>query len=223
MPHGGPAARDEWGFDWLSQYFVARGFAVLQPNYRGSAGYGSQWFEKNGYQSWETAIGDVNSAGHWLLDQGIAAQGKIAIFGWSYGGYAALQSPVLDPDLFKAIVAVAPVADLERLKTDERDSASRLLRENQIGSGPHIEAGSPARHAAAFKAPVLLFHGDTDTNVNVGHSRLMEDRLKGAGKPVTYVEFKGSITSSTTPRRARGCCRKATSSSALRWASRPGA
>ena len=191
MPHGGPSARDEWGFDWLSQYFVVRGFAVLQPQYRGSAGFGSDWLKNNAFQSWDTSIGDVNAAGRWLVDQGIAAPGKLAIFGWSYGGYAALQSPVLDPDLFKAIVAVAPVTDLERLKADARDEGGRLLRESQIGSGPHIDAGSPARHASAFKAPVLLFHGDTDTNVNVGHSRLMEDKLRGAGKQVTYVEFKG--------------------------------
>ena len=189
MPHGGPAARDEWGFDPLVQYFVARGFAVLQPNYRGSAGFGNQWLQENAYRSWETAIGDVNSAGRWLVDEGIAAPGKLAIFGWSYGGYAALQSQVLDPGLFKAVVAVAPVTDLERLKVDQRDNASRLWRENQVGSGPHVAAGSPAQHASRFQAPVLLFHGDADLNVAVGHSRLMNERLKAAGKQVTYVEF----------------------------------
>lgn len=191
MPHGGPSSRDEWGFNWMVQYFAARGYAVLQPNYRGSAGYGDRWQQTNAYQSWEAAIGDVNASGRWLLDQGIAAPGKLAIWGWSYGGYAALQSQVLDADLFKAVVAVAPVTDLERLKADEKDQTSRLLREDQVGSGPHVAAGSPARHADAFHAPVLLFHGDTDMNVNVGQSRLMEDRLKAAGKPVTYVEFPG--------------------------------
>jgi acetyl esterase/lipase len=191
MPHGGPTARDEWGFDWLSQYFVARGYAVLQPNYRGSAGYGDRWQQTNAYQSWESAISDVNASGRWLLDQGIAAPGKLAIFGWSYGGYAALQSQVLDPDLFKVVVAVAPVTDLERLKADEKDQVGRLLREDQVGSGPHVAAGSPARHADAFHAPVLLFHGDVDMNVNVSQSRLMEGRLKAAGKQVTYVEFPG--------------------------------
>jgi dipeptidyl aminopeptidase/acylaminoacyl peptidase len=189
MPHGGPGARDEWGFDPLSQYFAARGFAVLQPNFRGSAGYGNQWFQQNGFRSWETAIGDVNSAGRWLVDQGIAAPDKLAIFGWSYGGYAALQSQVLDPSLFKAVVAVAPVTDLERLKQDDRDSGGRLFTENFVGNGPHVQAGSPAQHAASFQAPVLLFHGDADLNVAVGHSRLMNERLRAAGKQVTYVEF----------------------------------
>ena len=99
MPHGGPSARDEWGFDWLVQFFASRGYAVLQPNYRGSAGYGAAWFRENGFKSWKTAIGDVNDAGRWLVSEGIAAPDKLAIFGWSYGGYAALQSGVLDPDL----------------------------------------------------------------------------------------------------------------------------
>ncbi|HYJ83231.1 MAG TPA: alpha/beta fold hydrolase, partial [Allosphingosinicella sp.] len=116
MPHGGPSARDEWGFDWLVQFFANRGYAVLQPNYRGSSGYGDAWFKQNGFQSWRTAMGDVNDAGRWLVSQGIADPAKLGIFGWSYGGYAALQSNVLDPALFKAVVAVAPVTDLAQLK-----------------------------------------------------------------------------------------------------------
>lgn len=190
MPHGGPSARDEWGFDWLSQYFASRGYAVLQPNYRGSEGYGDAWFQQNGFKSWETAIGDVNSAGLWLQDQGIAAPGKLAIVGWSYGGYAALQSQVLDPELFKAVVAVAPVTDLDRVREEARNQTNFLFIDNFIGNGPHIASGSPARHADAFQAPVLLFHGDGDTNVGVGESRLMRSRLEDAHKQVTYVEFR---------------------------------
>lgn len=106
MPHGGPSARDVWGFDWLTQYFANRGYAVLQPNFRGSAGYGDEWFQKNGFQSWRTAIGDVIDAGRWLVTQEIADPAKLGVVGWSYGGYAALQSGVVAPDLFKAIVAV---------------------------------------------------------------------------------------------------------------------
>ena len=191
MPHGGPSSRDEWGFDWLVQFFAARGYAVLQPNYRGSAGYGSDWYQKNGFQSWRTAIGDVNDAGRWLLSQGIAAPGKLAIVGWSYGGYAALQSQVLDPNLFKAVVAVAPVTDLDSLRDESRGFTNFEIVNQVVGSGPHIEEGSPARHAAAFKVPVLLFHGDMDQNVKVTESRLMASRLKSAGKSVEYVEFAG--------------------------------
>lgn len=191
MPHGGPAARDEWGFDWLAQFFVSRGYAVLQPNFRGSAGYGAAWFQKNGFQSWRTAIGDVNDGGKWLVGQGIAAPAKLAIVGWSYGGYAALQSAALDADLFKAIVAIAPVTDLETLRNEARDYANFPLVDRFIGTGPHVREGSPARNAGTIKAPVLLFHGDRDQNVGVGESRLMAGRLRDAGRPVDYVEFKG--------------------------------
>lgn len=191
MPHGGPGARDEWGFDWLSQYFAHQGFAVLQPNFRGSTGYGEAWFEKNGFQSWRTAIGDVNDAGRWLTDQGIAAPGKLAIVGWSYGGYAALQSSVLDPDLFKAIVAVAPVTDLDALREEARDFTNYKLVDAFIGQGPHVKEGSPAQNAARIKAPVLMFHGDQDDNVGVGESRLMLSRLKSAGGEAELVVFPG--------------------------------
>jgi dienelactone hydrolase len=191
MPHGGPSSRDEWGFDWLVQFFAARGFAVIQPNYRGSSGYGSAWYQKNGFQSWRTAIGDVNDAGRWLVSQGIAAPGKLAIVGWSYGGYAALQSAVLDPDLFKAIVAVAPVTDLERLRSEASKYTSGRIVSGFIGEGPHVREGSPAQNAERIKAPVLLFHGDLDENVAVGESRLMKARLEAAHKTVIYEEFPG--------------------------------
>ena len=191
MPHGGPGARDEWGFDWLAQFFAARGYAVLQPNFRGSTGYGNAWYQENGFKSWRVAIGDVNDAGRWLISSGIAQPDKLGIVGWSYGGYAALQSSVLDPDLFKAIVAIAPVTDLERLRQEAADFSNYPQVDAFIGRGPHVKEGSPAQNVDRFKAPVLLFHGTLDQNVGVGESRLMESKLRGAGKQVTYVEFKG--------------------------------
>ena len=191
MPHGGPGARDEWGFDWLAQFFAARGYAVLQPNFRGSTGYGNAWYQQNGFKSWRVAIGDVNDAGRWLVSSGIAAPDKLGIVGWSYGGYAALQSSVLDPDLFKAIVAIAPVTDLDRLRQESMDYVNFPQVDAFIGRGPHIHDGSPAQNAERFKAPVLLFHGTLDQNVGVGESRLMESKLRGAGKQVTFIEFKG--------------------------------
>jgi dipeptidyl aminopeptidase/acylaminoacyl peptidase len=190
LPHGGPAARDEWGFDWLVQFFTARGYAVLQPNYRGSSGYGEAWYGRNGFKAWDVAIGDVNDAGHWLVKEGIAQPDQLAIVGWSYGGYAALQSQVLDPALFKAVVAIAPVVDLGFLADDARGYTSARLVQQYIGTGPHIEAGSPRRHAEKFAAPVALFHGTRDLNVDVRHARGMEKALKGAGKPVIYHEYE---------------------------------
>lgn len=189
MPHGGPSARDEWGFDWLSQYFAAKGYAVLQPNFRGSSGYGDAWFQNNGFQSWRVAIGDVNDAGRWLVSQGIADGSKLAIVGWSYGGYAALQSGVVDPGIFKAVVAVAPVTDLAGLKEESRNWSNHVLANRFIGSGPHIREGSPAENVASLRAPVLLFHGNLDRNVGINQSRRMADRLRSAGKKVELVVY----------------------------------
>ncbi len=190
LPHGGPAARDYWGFDWLVQFFTARGYAVLQPNYRGSSGYGEAWFGRNGYQAWDVAVGDVNDAGRWLVSEGIANPDQLAIVGWSYGGYAALQSQVVEPDLYNAVVAIAPVTDLEFLRTDARAYTNFRFRDQQLGRGPHIAAGSPRRHAANFRAPVALFHGTLDANVDVRHSQGMADALRDENMPVTYVEFE---------------------------------
>ncbi|MEO5866111.1 MAG: S9 family peptidase [Sphingomonas sp.] len=189
MPHGGPGARDEWGFDWLAQFLANRGYAVLQPNFRGSTGYGDAWFKDNGFKSWRTAIGDVNDGGRWLIKQGIATPDRIAIFGWSYGGYAALQSAVLDPSLFKAIVAVAPVTDLETLRGESNDFTNHIIVDAFIGRGAHVREGSPAQNASRIAAPVLMFHGDRDQNVGIGESRLMASRLKSEGKQVELVEF----------------------------------
>lgn len=189
LPHGGPSARDEWSFDWLPQYFANRGYAVLQPNFRGSAGYGSDWFQRNGFQSWRTAIGDVNDAGRWLVAEGIADPARLAIVGWSYGGYAALQANVLDPALFRAAIAIAPVTDLDLLKNEVRGWSDAAMTRDFIGTGPHVRAGSPAQNAAAIRAPVLMFHGERDLNVGVAHARLMRDRLQSAGRQVELVLF----------------------------------
>lgn len=189
MPHGGPSARDEWGFDWLAQFYANRGFAVLQPNFRGSAGYGDAWFEKNGFQSWRTAIGDINDSARWLISSGVADPAKMAIVGWSYGGYAALQSNVVAPDLFKAILAIAPVTDLQQLKQSARNFTNGPAVQAFIGTGPHVREGSPAQNAAQIKAPVLMFHGDLDANVKLEQSQLMADRLKDAGKRAELIVY----------------------------------
>jgi len=189
MPHGGPGARDEWGFDWLVQYWANRGYAVLQPNFRGSTGYGDAWFQDNGFQSWRVAIGDVADSGRWLVSQGIADPSKLAIFGWSYGGYAALQSAAVEPGLFKAVIAIAPVTDLGQLKQEAQNWSYYRIQRDFIGSGPHIEEGSPARQAGKIKAPVLMFHGNFDRNVNIRQSQLMADRLKDAGKAGRLVTY----------------------------------
>lgn len=189
LPHGGPDARDEWGFDWLAQYYAARGFAVLQPNFRGSAGYGDAWAEENGYRAWKAAVGDVTDAGRWLVKQGIADPGKLAIVGWSYGGYAALQSAVVDPDLFKAVVAIAPVTDLGLRVEQARGWSDYELVKEYVGGGPLAQQGSPARNAKNIRAPVLLAHGTIDRNVHFSHSRLMDQKLRDAGMRSELLVF----------------------------------
>lgn len=190
LPHGGPSARDTAGFDWLPQFFAAEGFAVLQPNYRGSAGYGSEFFAHNGFQSWAMAIGDVNDGARWLVTQGVTAK-KLVIFGWSYGGYAALQANVVEPSLYRAAVAVAPVTDLGLLRGEYSRFTDVNLVRAQIGDGDILVAGSPARNAAKFIAPVLLFHADHDLNVDIAQSRAMASALRSANKKVELIEYQG--------------------------------
>ncbi|HEV7661731.1 MAG TPA: alpha/beta fold hydrolase, partial [Allosphingosinicella sp.] len=191
LPHGGPSSRDVWGFDWLAQYLANRGYAVLQANYRGSAGFGDQWLQQNGFRGWRTSIGDIDAGARWLAAQGIGDPARMAILGWSYGGYAALQAGATEPGLYKAIVAIAPVTDLQQVKDDARNYTIARNVADYIGSGPHIAQGSPLRNVAAIAAPVLLFHGDRDLNVPIVHSRRMNEALRGAGKRSELVEFRG--------------------------------
>lgn len=169
---------------------AARGYVVLQPNYRGSAGYGEQWMQQNGFRGWQTSIGDVIAGTRWLARQGYADPGRIAIVGWSYGGYAALQAAAVEPSLFKAVAAIAPVTDLALLKSEaEGWTSSRIVRDF-VGSGPHVREGSPLQRAGAIKVPVLLAHGDLDINVGISHSVKMDKALRDAGTDVQFLRYK---------------------------------
>ena len=190
LPHGGPSARDTGGFDELAQYLAHLGYAVLQPNYRGSEGYGDAWMAQNGFRGWQTSIGDVTAGGRWLLAQGVDPN-RLGIVGWSYGGYAALQSGVTEPGLFKAIVAIAPVTDLALLWEQAEGFANYRLTRQFVGQGPHVRAGSPLQNVERISAPVLMFHGTRDINVGVLHSQRMDNALRGAGKRSELVTFDG--------------------------------
>ena len=189
LPHGGPSSRDEWGFDWLPQFLAARGYVVIQPQYRGSAGYGEDFLNGNALKNWRTAMSDIGDSARYLAKEGIADPNRIAIVGWSYGGYAALQSAAIEPGLYKAAVAIAPVTDLAQLKKDAEHYTNARLVAEEIGSGPHVAEGSPVRLAGNIQVPVLLFHGDLDINVDVGHSEKMNSALKKAGKNVQYTRY----------------------------------
>ncbi len=191
MPHGGPWARDEWGFDWLPQFFANQGYAVLQPNFRGSTGYGDQWFAESGFKSWKLSIGDINAGARWLVSSGVAAPGKLGIVGWSYGGYAALQANVVDPGLYRAAVAIAPVTDLPQFQDEKDRYTNGKWWRDMMGTGPNLQEGSPARHASAIAAPVMLFHGDHDLNVHGHQARTMDRQLQAAGKSSQLVVYPG--------------------------------
>lgn len=190
LPHGGPSSRDSWGFDWLAQFLAARGYAVIQPNYRGSAGYGDDFLGENAFRDWRSAMSDISDASKYLVAQGIADPNKLAILGWSYGGYAALQSASLEPNRYKAVIAIAPVTDLAMFKRDFYEFTSSKLARETVGSGEHLKPGSPLQNASNIKAPVLLVHGDMDINVRSRHSVEMAQALQRGGTPVELVRHK---------------------------------
>jgi dipeptidyl aminopeptidase/acylaminoacyl peptidase len=191
LPHGGPTARDDWGFDWLVQYLAAKGFAVLQSNYRGSAGYGKSWEGENAFHGWRKAIADVNDGAKWLITQGIADPNQVCILGWSYGGYAALMGSIETPGLYKCVVSIAGVTDPRTFISDH----DRFMHQNEVRKVVGTESevtknGSPLKRAAEFKAPVLLLHGEKDINVAIRHSEYMDEALRKAGKSTELVTYK---------------------------------
>jgi len=198
LPHGGPAARDTAEFNWWSQALADQGYAVLQPNYRGSdvdeqlleAGFG-QWGRKM-----QTDLSDGVS---YLVKQGIADPGKVCIVGGSYGGYAALAGVTLQPGIYRCAVSVAGISDLARMLQwegrgglDARGVTRYWDRFWGVtgSSDPALDAISPIKHVDAVTAPVLLIHGRDDTIVPYEQSQIMFDALRSRNKPVEMVTLK---------------------------------
>lgn len=199
MPHGGPHARDEPGFDWLAQFLASRGYAVLQPQFRGSTGFGLA-HEEAGNRQWGLRMqDDVTDAVRAIIDAGIADPKRVCIAGWSYGGYAALAGAAFTPDLYACAVSIAGVADLpaqigfDVKGTWGRESEAFHDLRQQIGepTDAQVIARSPARAAAAVRAPVLLIHGVDDTVVPITQSQLMARALAAAGKDHEFIELQG--------------------------------
>jgi dipeptidyl aminopeptidase/acylaminoacyl peptidase len=191
-PHGGPHVRDVWGFDEMVQFFASRGYAVLQVNYRGSTGYGAEWYEA-GLRGWGTVmVDDITAATRWAIAEGIADPAHTSIVGWSYGGYAALMSAVREPDLYKSSVSIAGVSDLKALAGDDsRFYGGRKIINRMLGTDTdELKAGSPLRSPEKIKVPVLLVHGDDDIQVLVDHSKRMARALDGAKKKYELVIIK---------------------------------
>jgi dipeptidyl aminopeptidase/acylaminoacyl peptidase len=192
LPHGGPSARDDESWDWMTQFLADRGYAVIQPNYRGSSGYGTR-FAELGRGEWGRKMqDDVDDALAWLAQSGIGDRSRACILGASYGGYAALRAAQRAPQLYRCAISYAGVSDLAALSRYDRNFLnSRGRRQWLSAQAPDFRAVSPLHHAAAFTIPVLLMHGDRDVVVPVSESRRMADRLRDAGKPHRYVEQQG--------------------------------
>lgn len=189
LPHGGPQARDVEQWDWWVQFLAWRGYAVIQPNYRGSTGFGTALVEK-GYGEWGLKMqDDLNDAVTHLADAGIADPKRVCIAGASYGGYAAMRGAQRDGKLFRCAISYAGVSDLGALA--EYDSQFLMGAEFRAGlkqKAPDFDAVSPLRHPEEFSTPILIMHGKLDLRVPVKQSRDMAEKLKDAGKNYRYVE-----------------------------------
>ncbi len=190
FPHGGPISHDTGDFDYWTQFFANRGYAVLQMNFRGSSGYGYD-FMKAGLQSWGQAMqDDVEDGARALIAAGIAHKNKIGIAGASYGGYAALMGAIKSPDLYQCVISFAGVTDVAYFVSSSRDFLTHDIVKEQIGSNKKLlKKVSPVNYADQINVPVLLMHGDKDRRVRVKHGRKMYKKLKSAGKQVEYIEF----------------------------------
>lgn len=200
VPHGGPEVRDHMDFDTFAQTFAAQGWIVLQPNFRGSGGYG-RTFADQGRRHWGDLMQhDVEDCVAQVLASGLADPTRVAICGASYGGYAALMGAVLKPDLYKAVISIAGDADLMETLAFSRDeeggdSSSYEYWVRTIGDPKADKTilawGSPALRAGEIKAPVLLIHGTEDHIVSPKQSKIMAKALAATGKPCELVELKG--------------------------------
>ena len=199
LPHGGPSSYDRIGFDYMAQFFANKGYIVLQPNFRGSTGYGGR-FQRAGYGEWGRKMqSDLTDGLDAMVARGWADPDRVCIVGWSYGGYAALAGGAFQADRYKCVVAGAGVADLPLMLIDSADRYGsnswvldywrRSIDNIESGAG-ELKAVSPAYFADNFRAPVLLLHGNDDTVVEIEQSHRMESALKAAGKTVEFGRLK---------------------------------
>ncbi len=174
LPHGGPFARDHWGFDPEVQFLANRGYAVLQVNFRGSAGFGTE-FMLAGFRQWGRKMQDDLTDGvKWAITGGMVDGERVGIYGASYGGYAALAGLCFSPELYRCGVSLCGVSDLRDLLRQDTRSQLELSREfdrQMLGDlkedAEELKAYSPARNADRIRVPVLLAHGEDDRIVPI--------------------------------------------------------
>ena len=195
-PHGGPHSRDYQYFDPMVQLFANRGYAVLQVNFRGSEGFGSH-FEASGYRQWGSKMqDDVYDAIAWLKAQDIVDAERACVVGGSYGGYVALTAAFQKPDEFACFVSMAGISDLPaQVLADSAYETAQIAAYKAIGDISDAEQkhqlylNSPIRHISKLRRPILLIHGDRDTQVRVTQSVDIFRKAKAAELPVEYIEL----------------------------------
>jgi dipeptidyl aminopeptidase/acylaminoacyl peptidase len=189
MPHGGPWVRDVWGFDPEVQLLANRGYAVLQMDYRGSPGYGAELFWRARREIGRKIQDDIEDGTRWAIAAGVADPKRIAIFGWSYGGFSALHALGHTPELYRCGVSAAGVTDWPAIfnarQSDPDYREANRYWKREIGD-PHTDGEflreiSPVNYADKIKAPVLIVQGKDDTIVPPGQARSMIRALENAG------------------------------------------
>lgn len=192
-PHGGPWARDYWGFNPEAQFLANRGYAVLQINFRSSTGYGRRFWEA-GFGQWGQAMqDDITDGVHWLIEQKIADPKRVGIYGASYGGYATLTGIVKTPDLYAAAVDYVGVSNLLTfMNTIPPYWKPFLVKMHAMVGDPvkdkaKLEANSPALHADRIVTPLFIAQGAHDPRVNKAESDQMVQALKARGVEVEYM------------------------------------
>lgn len=201
MPHGGPIGPfDGIGFNWWAQAYADAGYAVFQPNYRGSGGYGAS-FRDAGYGEWGgKMLSDISDGLKTLVDAGTVDPKRACIVGASYGGYAALAGVTVQQGLYKCAVSVSGISDVSSFyswivnNVGRQTAISRFFRTavGAVGRNQNVMTEiSPVTFAKRADAPVLLIHGEDDTVVPIAQSGIMEGALESAGKPVEFIRMKG--------------------------------
>jgi dipeptidyl aminopeptidase/acylaminoacyl peptidase len=193
MPHGGPYARDSWGFDPWLQYLASQGYAVLQMQFRASTGYGYDWFE-SGFRDWGgLPYNDVIDGTKWALAEGYADPARVCVVGASYGGYVALLIATRNADkIFRCSIAISGVSDLTDLKRETAFIQGEVVSKSIGIDDKKLREDSPRAHVAQVNVPLMLIHGDRDYTVQVSQTKAMDSALKSAGKPHETVIIKGT-------------------------------
>lgn len=192
FPHGGPWGRDLWGYDPYAQWLANRGYAVLQPNFRASTGYGKQYLNAGDRQWAGTMHTDLLDGKDWVIKQGIADAKKVCIMGGSYGGYATLAGVAFSPDAFACGVDIVGPSNLNTLLKTIPPYWSTLLAvfHKRMGEDEaFLKSQSPLFKADQIKAPLLIGQGANDPRVNKAESDQIVAAMRKNNKPVEYYVF----------------------------------